>query len=244
MTALLHTWGSNLVFHPHLHCIVPGGGRDLSKGKWKALPQVRDGGKEPFLFPVKALGDMFRARYMAALTAVEKIPDRVRARCFSKPWVVYAKSPVSGPESTLEYLSRYAYRVAIGDKRIIAVSDEGVTFEYKDYRDDGKSKEMTLDGVEFVRRYAQHVLPYRFVHIRHYGFLAPGNREVLSALQAELGTPPVATKKRGRKRWRDIAAARGLVMGLCPHCGIGVLFVVKTLPHIRSPERNPSLYVG
>ena len=244
MTALLHTWGSNLAFHPHLHCIVPGGGRNLSTGKWKALPQVKDGGKDPFLFPVKALGDMFRAKYMASLTAVEKIPDPVRAKCFSKPWVVYAKCPVSGAESTLEYLSRYAYRVAIGDGRIRAVGDDGVTFEYKDYRDDGKVKEMTLSGMEFVRRYAQHVLPYRFVHIRHYGILAPGNRSVLAALQVELGNPPVAIRHRARKRWKDIAAARGLVMGLCPHCGVGILIIVEVIPHIRSPERNPSLYVG
>ena len=244
MTALLHTWGGNLVFHPHLHCIVPGGGRDLSTGKWKTLPQVKVGEKEPFLFPVKALGTMFRAKYIAALSAVEPLPKPIRAKCFAKPWVIYAKSPVSGAESTLEYLSRYAYRVAIGDSRILAVDDKGVTFEYKDYRNGGEKKPMTLDGVEFVRRYAQHVLPYRFVHIRHYGILAPGNRAVLAALQVELGNPPVAVKDRARKRWKDIAAARGLVMGLCPHCGVGVLIVVDVIPHIRSPERNPSLYVG
>ena len=113
----------------------------------------------------------------------------------------------------------------------------------KDYRDGGSVKEMTLDGVEFVRRYAQHVLPYRFVHIRHYGILAPGNRKVLAVLQAELGHPPVAANNRGRKRWADIAAVRSLVIGLCPHCGVGILIMVRTLPHIRSPERNPSLYV-
>ena len=103
---------------------------------------------------------------------------------------------------------------------------------------------MTISGVEFVRRYAQHILPFRFVHIRHYGILAPGNRKVLASLQVELGNPPVATKNRGRKCWKDIAAARGLVMGLCPHCGAALLIIVKVLPHIRSPERNPSLYVG
>ena len=243
MTALLHTWGSALVFHPHLHCIVPGGGRNLKDDRWKNLPQVKDGEKEPFLFPVRALGKMFRAKFMERLTAIADITDEVRAKCFSKPWVVYAKSPVSGPESTLEYLARYAYRVAIGDRRILAVSDGGVTFEYKDYRDGGVNKSMTLGGVEFVRRYAQHVLPYRFVHIRHYGFLAPGNRTVLAALQALLGALPVPLH-RGRRMWKDIAAARGLVMGLCPHCGVGFLVVVKTLPHIRSPERNPELYVG
>ena len=243
MTALLHTWGSALVFHPHLHCIVPGGGRRLNADRWKILPQVKDGGDEPFLFPVKALGKMFRAKYMAALSDIAGIPDDIRKACFSKPWVIYAKSPVSGPESTLEYLARYAYRVAIGDKRILSVDGGCVTFEYKDYRDGGKNKPMTLDGVEFVRRYAMHILPYRFVHIRHYGILAPGNRAVLAALQTLLDAAPVPLH-RSHKRWKDIAAARGLIMGLCPHCGVGVLLVVKTLPHIRSPERNPSLYVG
>lgn len=115
MTALLHTWGSNLVFHPHLHCIKPGGGRRTDGDKWKTLPQVKAGEKELFLFPVKALGTMFRAKYMAELSAIEQVPKSVRAKCFAKPWVVYAKSPVSGAESTLEYLSRYAYRVAIAD---------------------------------------------------------------------------------------------------------------------------------
>lgn len=243
MTALLHTWGSALVFHPHLHCIVPGGGRGLKDVKWKNLPQVKDGEKEPFLFPVRALGKMFRAKYMAELSTVADIPDEVRRECFAKPWVVYAKSPVSGAESTLEYLSRYAYRVAIGDRRILAVDDAGVTFEYKDYRDGGRNKPMTLSGEEFVRRYAMHILPYRLVHIRHYGILAPGNREVLAALQKALGAVPVQLH-RGHKRWKDIAAARGLVMGLCPHCKVGFLVIVSVIPHIRSPERNPSLYVG
>ena len=102
---------------------------------------------------------------------------------------------------------------------------------------------MTLSGEEFVRRYAMHILPYRFVHIRHYGILAPGNREVLAALQKALGAVPVQLH-RGHKRWKDIAAARGLVMGLCPHCKVGFLVIVSVIPHIRSPERNPSLYVG
>ena len=127
--------------------------------------------------------------------------------------MVYAKSPVSGAESTLEYLSRYAYRVTIGDSRILVVDDETVSFEYKDYRDDGKVKQMSLAGVEFVSRYAQHILPFRFVHIRHYGILAPGNRKVLASLQVELGNLPVASKNRRRKCWKDIVAARGWLWG-------------------------------
>ena len=241
VTSLLHTWGSALVFHPHLHCIVPGGGKRLNDGKWKTLPQIKDGEAEPFLFPVKALGKVFRAKFMAELSAIDDIPEHIRAKCFSKPWVVYAKSPVSGAESTLEYLARYAYRVAISDRRILEVSDDAVTFEYKDYRDGGKNKPMTLQGSEFIRRYAQHILPYRFVHIRHYGILAPGNRKVLATLQTELNAAPVPLH-RGRRKWKDIAASRGLRMGQCPSCGEGILVIVRAIPHIRSPERKPLLY--
>ena len=241
VTALLHTWGSALVFHPHLHCIVPGGGKRLDDGTWKTLPQIKNGESEPFLFPVKALGKVFRAKFMAELSAIDDIPEHIRAKCFSKPWVVYAKSPVSGAESTLEYLARYAYRVAISDRRILEVSDETVTFEYKDYKDGGKNKPMTLQGCEFVRRYAQHILPYRFVHIRHYGILAPGNRKVLATLQTELNAAPVPLH-RGRRKWKDIAASRGLRMGQCPSCGEGILVIVRAIPHIRSPERKPLLY--
>ncbi len=236
-----NTWGSALVFHPHLHCIVPGGGKRLDDGTWKTLPQIKNGESEPFLFPVKALGKVFRAKFMAELSAIDDIPEHIRAKCFSKPWVVYAKSPVSGAESTLEYLARYAYRVAISDRRILEVSDETVTFEYKDYKDGGKNKPMTLQGCEFVRRYAQHILPYRFVHIRHYGILAPGNRKVLATLQTELNAAPVPLH-RGRRKWKDIAASRGLRMGQCPSCGEGILVIVRAIPHIRSPERKPLLY--
>ena len=236
MTALLHTWGSNLSFHPHLHCIVPGGGSGTDGGHWKNLPQVKsDKDSEPFLFPVKALSTMFRAKWMADFSARVTVPKDIRMLCFGKPWVVYAKSPVCGVDKTLEYIARYAYRVAIGNSRIRDVGDDTVTFEYKDYRDGAGNKAMTLDGVEFVRRYAMHVLPERFVRIRHFGYLAPGNRELLGMLQKELGSVPVP-RHRKRKSWRTICALKGNVMGICPECGAGILAAVKTLPKIRSPD--------
>lgn len=240
MTALLHTWGSNLSFHPHLHCIVPGGGYGLSDGHWKNLPQVKDGrDSEPFLFPVKALSPMFRAKWMAAFTSAVSVPEAVRAQCFKRPWVVYAKSPVCGVDKTLEYIARYAYRVAISNNRIKAVDDDTVTFEYKDYRDESANRQMTLSGIEFVRRYSQHILPERFVRIRHFGFLAPGNRGKLADLQTELGTESVRRHRR-RKSWQSICAARGLVMNLCRECGIGILFVRETIPRVRSPDFIPA----
>jgi len=236
MTALLHTWGSNLSFHPHLHCIVPGGGSRLDCKAWKNLPQIKDGkGSEPFLFPVKALSDMFRAKWMATFSRVVDVPRYIRAACFIKPWVVYAKSPVCGVDKTLEYIARYAYRVAISNNRIKDIRDDTITFEYKDYRDESKNKEMILGGVEFVRRYSQHILPERFVRIRHFGYLAPGNRELLGLLQKELGQVPVP-KHRKRKSWQVICSTKGLIMNLCRECGLGILIVQGVLPKVRSPD--------
>ena len=235
MTALLHTWGSALAFHPHLHCIVPAGGHDVKTGRWKSLPWVRDGkGTEAFLFPVRALTKMFRAKWMEAFTKEVRMTEDDRQRCFAQPWVVYAKEPVCGVERTLEYIARYAYRVAISDRRIQEVTGDSVTFEWKDYKEDGKAKLMTLDGVEFLRRYAMHVLPWGFFRIRHYGFLAPCNRDRLAAMQEQLGTPPV-DRHAGRRTWAQLAEARGIVLGLCPECGKASVVTVSFLPRVRSP---------
>jgi len=236
MTALLHTWGSNLSFHPHLHCIVPGGGARLDNKQWKSLSSIKDDkSSEPFLFPVKALSTMFRAKWMAAFSKAVDVPKDIRAACFKKPWVVYAKSPVCGVDKTLEYIARYAYRVAISNNRIKDVGDNSVTFKYKDYRDESKNKEMTLDGVEFVRRYFLHILPERFVRIRHFGYLAPGNRKLLRLLQQALGRMP-APRHRKRTSWQTICSAKGLVMNLCRECGIGILVMERSLPKVRSPD--------
>jgi len=236
MTALLHTWGSNLSFHPHLHCIVPGGGIDEGVGRWKTLPQIKDGkGSEPFLFPVKAMGVMFRAKFMATFTAAVKLPEDIRAKCFSKPWVVYAKSPVCGADKTLEYLARYAFRVAISNERIVEVNDKMVSFTYKDYRNGGTVRTMTVDGCEFVRRYALHVLPEHLVRIRHFGLLSTACRNVLRGIQEQLGMTPLP-KKRQRRRWAQVCEAKGMQSGLCPSCMEGILLLIEIIPRIRSPE--------
>lgn len=235
MTALLHTWGSSLVFHPHLHCIIPGGGLD-GGGKWKTLPQLveKKGGK-PFLFPVKAVGKMFRAMYMAEFTSAVKLPEDIRAKCFAKPWVVFSASPVCGVDKTLEYIARYAYRVAISNERIREVTDTSVTFDWKDYKDNGKVKQMSLDGDEFIRRYAQHILPRHFVRIRHFGILAPGCRDKLRRIQAQLDCQPVP-KHRARKTWQDVCRTNGIEIGICPSCRKGYLILIEHFPRIRSPE--------
>ena len=238
MTALLHTWGSQLAFHPHLHCIVPAGGRDVKTGRWKNLPWVKDGkGTEAFLFPVRALSVMFRAKYMAAFTSEVRLPEDERQKCFSQKWVVYAKEPSCGVEHTLEYIARYAYRVAISDRRIQQVTDNDVTFEWKDYRDGGTKKLMTLDGVEFLRRYAMHMLPKGFFRIRHYGFLAPSNRDRLAQTQRQLGAQPLQRKGRGRRNWLTLAQGRSIVIGLCPECGMAMVVCVASIPRTRPPDK-------
>ena len=236
MTALLHTWGSALTYHPHLHCIVPAGGYDIRTGRWKSLPWVKDGkGTHAFLFPVRALSVMFRAKYMEAFTKEVRITEDDRQRCFQKAWVVYAKEPSCGVEHTLEYIARYAYRVAISDRRVREVTDSEVTFEWKDYRDGGRKKLMTLDGVEFLRRYAMHVLPRGFFRIRHFGFLAPKNRDRLAAMQEQLGTVPV-DRHRSKLTWTLLAERRGLAAGLCRECGLAAVIVISTIPRNRSPD--------
>jgi len=236
VTALLHTWGSQLAFHPHLHCIVPAGGRDLKTGRWKDLPWVKDGKGTPgFLFPVRALSAMFKCKFMAAFTSRVKMTEDARQECFAQKWVVYAKEPVCGVEHTLEYIARYAYRVAISNRRIKQVTDDAVTFEWKDYKDGGKNKIMTLDGVEFLRRYAMHVLPKGFFRIRHYGFLAPKNRDRLAEMQRQLGAQPV-DRSTGRRTWTCLAEQRGIILGLCPECGMAHVVTVACLPRARSPD--------
>lgn len=236
MTAVLHTWGSTLVLHPHLHCIVPGGGVDCKTGKWKTLPQVKDDkGSEPFLFPVKAMGTMFRAKFMAVFTETVKVPGYVRAECFSKAWVVYAESPVCTPEKILEYLARYVHRVAISNERIVSVSDSSVTFTHKDYYDNCKIKQMTVDGDEFVRRFALHVLPKGLVRTRHFGILSTANRNTLRDIQMQLNMTPLP-QNRKRKNWQQVCEAKGIPVGLCPNCKRGILVLLDVLPKIRSPD--------
>ena len=183
MIAVLHTWGQNLSLHPHLHCIVPGGGVDES-GTWKNL---HSDGK--FLFPVKALSKVFRGKFCEKLkhqlslklneNQREKFTEneagnyeKLRQSLWEKPWVVYAKKPFGSPKSVVEYLGRYTHKIAISNQRIRKIDDKTVTFDYKDYRQKGIKKQMVLSHEEFIRRFAMHILPKRFVKIRHYGFLS------------------------------------------------------------------------
>lgn len=186
--AVLHTWGQNLHFHPHIHLIVTAGGLDTA-GQWKPTP-------EGYVLPVKALSGIFRAK---CFNALEKLGQDLPAKRLPKQWVVHARPAQGTPGSILLYLARYVYRVAIDESRILEVGEKTVTFRYKDYQDQEKTKTMTLDGTEFLRRFLQHILPDGFVKVRHYGLFAhatkPNSLEKLrSSLPAYCRSVEAATK--------------------------------------------------
>jgi predicted Zn-ribbon and HTH transcriptional regulator len=193
MVAILHTWGQNLSLHPHLHCIVPGGGVN-KQGKWKTAKVLKTGKASKILFPVKAISKVFRGKFVALLKKeLPQIPYRFYPKRYKHKWVVYAKRPFGGPKQVIEYLGRYTHKIAISNHRIKNISNNSVSFTYKDYRQEAKKKTMSLTQKEFIRRFALHILPKRFVRIRHYGILSSyWKRNKLSELQDKLDFIPPA----------------------------------------------------
>jgi hypothetical protein len=186
MTLILHTWGQNLSQHVHLHCLIPGGALSEDGGNWHAA-------RSTYLFPVKALSRCYRGMMVRLLRQAWKRQelnrvcqpgqvDEVLDRVMAKPWVVYAKPTSSHTEGVLDYLSRYTYRIAISDHRLVGMDESSVYFRWKDYRHDGLKRVMRLAGEEFVRRWLLHVLPHGLMRIRHYGFLANCHRRQKLAL--------------------------------------------------------------
>lgn len=226
MIAILHTWGQNLSLHPHLHCVVPGAGV-RGDGAWQP---IRSDGK--FLFHVKALGKMYRAKYVAGLRAAGIADQGLFDALFAKPWVVYAKRPFGAPiaigaKQVVEYLGRYTHKIAISNHRLQAVGEGKVRFGYKDYRQQGRKRSMELSQLEFVRRFALHILPKGFVRIRHYGFLsstAKGKRLPELRSHFGVGAPEGVPVKSLHRR--------------CPCCKKGTLI---TLEHFDS--RGPPAWV-
>ena len=167
MIAVLHTWGQQLSLHPHLHCIVPGGGVNKN-GQWQ---NFRTDGK--FLFPVKALSKVFRAKFCEKLKAKSPTQyEQIRQELWQKPWVVFAKKPFGSPKSVVEYLGRYTHKIAISNNRIKSIDEQNVTFDYKDYQMANVKKQMTLTHQEFIRRFSLYILYKEFVKIRHDNFLS------------------------------------------------------------------------
>ena len=230
MIAVLHTWGQNLSLHPHLHCIVPGGGINAN-GLWQQ--QLRS---NKYLFAVKALSKVFRAKYVQQLRAGSIDDKQLIESLFQKDWVVYAKRPFGGPQQVIEYLGRYTHKVAISNHRIQTVTDNEVSFSYKDYKDSGATKLMTLSNEEFIRRFAQHILPHRFVRIRHYGILSSTwKRGKLQALQNSL------------KVIRKAAPVKTCIRK-CLCCKTGTLITIEVFGKRGPPAaylfKNPSLPVN
>lgn len=229
VTALLHTWGQNLAEHPHVHCLVTGGGLVFQDGQphaWRGPVQTR------YLFPVQAVAALFRGKFLAGLARLRDqgqlqfhgrlhswrdpaVWERTLAALHGTKWIVFGKGSVAGPESVLEYLGRYTHRVAISNGRLVRMDERTVTFRYKDYRDHDRLKEMTLSGVEFVRRLSLHILPPAFTKIRHYGILGnnqratqvPLARAALAGTRWHLDASPTPP---GPKPERNSAA--------CPRC--------------------------
>ena len=241
MVAVLHTWGQALQHHPHLHCVVPGGGPSPDGTQWV-------GCRPGFFLPVRVLSTLYRRLFLTLLQAAF---DEGRLEFFCElaalakpaafaallkplrkaPWVVYAKRPFGGPAKVLEYLGRYTHRVAIANSRLVDMTDGRVSFLWKDYRHHDKRKVMTLDADEFIRRFLLHVLPNGFHRIRHYGYLANGHRAAkLGQCRQLLAAPaPQDTGVVGDYRLRYLQlTGRSLV--ICPCCGGGMINVAAIPP--------------
>jgi hypothetical protein len=243
VTAVLHTWGSALTHHPHLHMIVPGGGIAPDGQRWISA-------RPAFLLPVRVLGKLFRRLFLTQLIALfdagklavfgdlARFADRraflrYLAPVRNKRWVVYAKPPFAGPEAVLAYLSRYTHRVAISNQRLLAFDQTGVTFRYKDYRREGADRQrvMTLGADEFIRRFLLHLLPLGFHRIRHYGLLAASARRASLARARELlaVTPP--PDHDGPEEPFDARPP-------CPCCG-GHMIIIETFARCGQPRAPP-----
>jgi len=230
MVSILHTWGQNLSLHPHIHCVVPGGGINF-KGKWKQV-SISEKGKV-FLFSVKSLSRVFREKFIEALQ--KQLPQTTKFinSLYKDDWVVYSKEPFAGPEHVIEYLGRYTHKVAIGNHRLLNVDETGVTFSWHDYRDD-EEKVMTLEGAEFLRRFCMHILPKRFVRIRHYGLLSTARRGELRELQQAFGI--ITPKVREKKNWKEVCRQHlNYDPDICPQCGKGHMSTIEMFFGARPP---------
>ncbi len=247
LTAVLHTWGSALTHHPHVHCIVPGGGLSLDGQSWVSC-------RPRFFLPVRVLSRLFRRLFLDRLAAAHAegqlaffgdlagLADPAAFAARLAPlrraeWVVYCKRPFAGPEAVLAYLARYTHRVAISSSRLVALDDKGVSFRWKDYRQDGQARHklMTLAPSEFLRRFLIHVLPTGFHRIRHYGLLAnPARVANLAKARALLQTPPPAPAPEASVEPEGVAKPPIA----CPCCG-GRMVIVEIFERGGWPHGPP-----
>lgn len=225
--SVLHTWGQNLSLHPHVHLIVPGGGF-TKDDVWKS-----NASKGNFLFCAKAMAKVYRGKFMEKLLLFLKEKNTpmnvsLRRKLYDKNWVVYTKEPFKSPENVIEYLGRYSHKIAISNHRIKAIENGRVTFSFKDYRHGSITKNMILDASEFLRRFCLHILPSRFVKIRHYGFLASRVKQKLKIHQMKQGVLPKKHNSiHSKSDYTEIAKARlGFDVTSCPCCKTGRMVIV------------------
>jgi len=212
ITTVLHTWGQNLMYHPHIHCIVTGGG--LTKdGRWKDS-------RKKFFLPVKVLSRKFRGKFLFYLKRADLVFDSALHR---DEWVVYCKPPFKNVSKVIEYLGRYTHRVAISNHRILELKDGKVTFSWRDYRDNNKKKTMAVTAVEFIRRFMLHILPAGFRKIRHYGILAARDKSVRISLCKKLTRTKFKVSDSSLSTLERLHKIFGVDFDLCPCCGIGHL---------------------
>jgi hypothetical protein len=248
VTAVLHTWGQNLDHHPHVHCIVPGGGISPDGTRWV---HCRPG----FFLPVRVLSRLFRRLFLTGIEALHaagklsffgELAELSMARAFRArlaplrkgEWVVYAKQPFAGPAQVLAYLARYTHRVAIANSRLVSIAAHEVRFRWKDYRQDSQPKTMSLATGEFIRRFLMHVLPDGFHRIRYYGFAANGHRTEKLDLCRRLLDAPLSPADPGDT---DAEEHRPEQWHLCPCCGgrITIVEIIECSPPRRRHPRKP-----
>jgi hypothetical protein len=253
ITAVLHTWGSAMTHHPHVHMIVPGGGISADGSRWVSC-------RSRFFLPVRVLSRLFRRLFLQMLSAAHAagrlkfqgdragLADQAAFAAFLAPlrkseWVVYAKEPFAGPKAVLAYLARYTHRVAISNRRLVAVNEKGVTFKWKDYRitGPGRYKIMTLPTHEFIRRFLIHVLPKGLHRIRHYGLFANGNRSTNIARARELlAMPPCVTKPETDAP--SEANQPRMLPTPCPCCA-GRMIIIEVFARGCEPKHRPKTTV-
>lgn len=251
MIAILHTWTQKLLYHPHVHCIVPSGGIDQSN-QWK-----NSKGKKDFLFYVPAVANKFRGKFLdhlhcyytqgklkakgkQAILLNPKVWKALKDKLYKTNWVVHCKEPFSGPETVLEYLGRYTHKIAISNYRIKEITDTTVGFTYLDRDDGNKQKYMELPGVQFIRRFLSHIVPYRFMRIRHYGFLSTRVKtQQLKVIRAVLHHPDPGIKP--KLTVKDVVMiVYGQDITVCQSCKEGALLVIEkwTKDRASPPQMN------
>jgi len=244
--AILHTWGQKLDLHPHLHCVVPGGGLSLDdQTRWVSCPRG-------FFLPVKMLSRLFRGKFLALLKAAHQrgeltLAGRLQSLAspaafnswltplYQKEWVVYAKPPWNGPRQALKYLARYTHRVAIANSRLESIDNGQITFRYKDYRRQHRQRTMTLAATEFIRRFLMHVVPRGFMRIRYYGFLANTHRNKQLAKIRKLLHVSTPTADSQPEECQDEEACHS-EDHRCPQCRRGTMFPTERAPRPRLCE--------